>query len=169
MTATRTKWTIRWLMTRDLNEVLAIDTRVAEYPFVEEDWKCLMRQQHCVGMVVENEDRRPVGAFLYELTKSSMVLTRLIVHPSQQRAGVGTAMVQRLIGRLSQQKRNHITVEVPERLDGALAFFKSNGFRAVRVERGVYHGDDLFVMRYSVAPERVPFTNRCTPYLEADA
>lgn len=167
MTATKTKYLIRWLVRRELSEVLAIDSAVADIPWTEDEWVALLQQRNCIAMSCEDGDRKIVGAILYTLQKSHLHLLRLIAGP--QRAGVGTAMVQRLIDKLSQQRRTSITVEVPERLDGALAFFKLMGFRATRVERGVYHGDDLFVMRYSVAPERVPFVNRITPYLEADA
>jgi len=143
---------IRWMIKRDMPEVLAIEQASFDTPWTEEDFLNALRQRNCIGMVAETNDSL-VGFVIYELHKQQLLLLNLAVHPQYRRRGVGRQLVERLISKLSQHRRDKITLEVRERNLPAQLFFKALGFQAVRVLRGYYAdtGEDAYVMQYRLA------------------
>lgn len=59
-------------------------------------------------------------------------------------------MAEKLIGKLSQQRRSRIVLEVRETNLAAQVFFKNLGFRAMSVLRDYYDDttEDAYVMHY---------------------
>ena len=57
---------IRWMIRRDMAEVLAIEADSFEYPWSEDDFIRCLRQRNVIGMVAELDDRI-VGFMVYEL------------------------------------------------------------------------------------------------------
>ena len=71
-------------------------------------------------------------------------------------------MVAKLIGKLSQQRRSRILLEVRETNLAAQLFFRANGFKAVSVLREFYDDtpEDAYVMQYRCQeeqPDVIPF------------
>ncbi|MCA9111114.1 MAG: GNAT family N-acetyltransferase, partial [Planctomycetaceae bacterium] len=95
---------IRWLIRRDMPEVLRIEQESFEFPWTEEDFLCCLRQRNCIGMVAER-DHQIVGFMIYELHKARLNILNFCVAPEFRRQGVGTQMIVRLIDKLSQQRR----------------------------------------------------------------
>lgn len=127
----------RWMIRRDMAEVLAIEEATAEFPWSEEDFIRCLRQRNCIGRVAEHGER--VIAFnIYELHKNRLHLMNVAVHPSMQRRRVGTAVMDNLKGKLSRDRRNRIVLEVRESNLGGCMFLKANGFRAISIMRGYY-------------------------------
>ena len=64
-------------------------------------------------------------------------------------------MVAKLISKLSSHRRTRITLEVRETNLAAQLFFRTQGFRAVRVLRAFYEdsGEDAFLMQYRFADD----------------
>lgn len=102
---------IRWMIRRDMPEVLAIEAASFEFPWLEDDFIRCLRQRNCIGMVAEHDDR-VVGFMIYELNKSRIQVLNFATAPDAQRRGVGTQMVRKLIGKLSAQRRTRILLEV---------------------------------------------------------
>lgn len=75
---------------------------------------------------------------IYELQKQSLRLVNIAVIPDGRRIGYGRQMVQRLIEKLSQQRRQSIRCEVRESNLCAQLFFQSMGFRCERVLKRHY-------------------------------
>ena len=48
------KTQIRWLIRRDMPEVLGIENDSFEYAWKEEDFLCCLRQRNCIGLVSES-------------------------------------------------------------------------------------------------------------------
>ena len=119
---------IRWMIRRDMREVLDIEETSFEFPWSEEDFVRCLRQRNCIGMVAEH-DERVVGFMIYELHKTRLHVLNFSVDPANRRRGVGTHMVNKLIGKLSQQRRTRIMLEVRETNLAAQLFFRSAGFR----------------------------------------
>lgn len=140
---------IRWMIRRDMPEVLSIEQADFEFPWSEEDFIRCLRQRNCIGMVAEHNDEI-VGFMIYELHKNRLHLVNFAVHPDHQRHGVGRQMVEKLIGKLSSQRRNRIMLEVRETNLAAQLFFRSMGFRAVAVLREFYDDspEDAYLMQY---------------------
>jgi ribosomal-protein-alanine N-acetyltransferase len=140
---------IRWMIRRDMPEVLQTEVESFEFAWTEEDFLRCLRQRNCIGMVAE-QGEKVVGFMIYELHKSKLHILNFAVHPTCRRAAVGVQMVTKLISKLSSHRRTRITLEVRERNLAAQLFFRSQGFRAVRVLRSYYDdsGEDAFLMQY---------------------
>ena len=163
---------IRWLIRRDMPKVLEIERSSFQRPWTEEDFLCSLRQRNCIGMVAES-DQAVVGFMVYELHKSKLRILNFAVAPSVRRQGIGSHMIRRLIDKLSQQRRKEIVLEVRETNLDAQLFFRSEGFRAVRVIRSYYEDtdEDAYLMRYRLTtpPSLSPFApkNRISEYEDA--
>src|SRR5215510_2687883 len=145
---------IRWMIRRDMPEVLQTEQQSFEYAWTEEDFLRCLRQRNCIGMVAE-QGEKVVGFMIYELHKCKLHILNFAVHPSCRRLGVGSQMVAKLISKLSSHRRTRITLEVRETNLTAQLFFRNQGFRAVRVLRSYYEdsGEDAFLMMYRFADD----------------
>src|SRR5215467_10391501 len=96
---------IRWMIRRDMPEVLAIEQHSFEFPWCENDFLRCLRQRNCIGMVAEHDDQ-VVGFMIYELHKARLHVLNIAVSSRFRRLGVGVQMIEKLIGKLSSQRRN---------------------------------------------------------------
>lgn len=146
---------IRWMIRRDMAEVLSIEAESFEFPWLEEDFIRCLRQRNCIGMVAEY-DERVVGFMIYELNKTRIQVLNFATAVEYQRRGVGSQMVAKLIGKLSNQRRTRIALEVRETNLPAQLFFRTSGFRAVSVLRDYYEDtpEDAYAMQYRFRQER---------------
>lgn len=152
---------IRWMIRRDMTEVLDIETASFEFPWLEEDFIRCLRQRNCIGMVAEHENQ-VVGFMVYELNKNRIHILNFAVAPEARRLNVGTQMLDKLVGKLSTSRRNRVILEVRETNLDAQLFFRENGFRAVSVLRDYYEDttEDAYLMQYRYHPERLTPTEQ---------
>src|SRR5258707_15459077 len=145
---------IRWMIRRDMPEVLQIEQSSFDYSWTEEDFLRCLRQRNCIGMVAE-QGEKVVGFMIYELHKAKLHILNFAVHPSCRRYRIGSQMVAKLISKLSSHRRTRITLEVRETNLAAQLFFRAQGFRAMRVLRTYYEdsGEDAFLMQYRLADD----------------
>lgn len=129
---------IRWMIRRDMSSVLEIENQAFGIPWCEEDFLVCLRKRNCIGMVAEDLNERICGYMIYELEKYSMHVVNFAVDTKIHRQGVGTAMVNKLVSKLSQQRRQSISLEVRESNVDAQLFFRRMGFRAVGTFREHY-------------------------------
>lgn len=156
---------VRWMILRDLPEVMAIEETSFEFPWTHDEFVETLRRRNCIGMVAERDDEI-VGYMVYEMNRSRIRLLNFAVAPCWRRCGVGSQMVAKLVGKLSAQRRNRITLEVRETNLPAQFFFRAQGFRAVSLLRDFYHDtpEDAYAMvyRYRAHREVFQFQNRIT-------
>jgi ribosomal-protein-alanine N-acetyltransferase len=140
---------IRWMIRRDMAEVLDIEREGFEFSWSEDDFIRCLRQRNCIGMVAEHEDR-VVGFMIYELHRTRLHLLNFAVAEDIRRQRVGTQMLSKLLAKLSAQRRTRIVLEVRETNLSAQLFFRSLGFRAVSVLRDFYEDttEDAYLMQY---------------------
>lgn len=158
---------IRWMIRRDMPEVLRIEEQGFEFPWSEEEFIRCLRQRNCIGMVSEY-DTEIVGFMIYELHKNRLHLLNFAVRSDCRRQGIGEQMVGKLRSKLSRQRRNSITLEIGERnLDGQL-FLRAMGFYAYSVLPAFYadDGQDAYAMQYrhEVPPPTANIVNRISDY-----
>jgi [ribosomal protein S18]-alanine N-acetyltransferase len=146
---------IRWMIRRDMPEVMAIEAGSFEFPWLDDDFVRCLRQRNCIGMVAEHEDR-VVGFMIYELHKTRIHVLNFAVARDDRRRGVGSQMIAKLTAKLSTQRRSRVLLEVRETNLAAQLFFRENGFRAVSVLRSYYADtpEDAYMMQYRYRPER---------------
>lgn len=145
---------IRWMIRRDMPEVVAITEEGFEFPWYEEDFLHCLRQRNCVGMVAKC-DERIVGFMIYELNKTRIHVLNFAVALNYRRLGVGRQMISKLMGKLSSQRQTRVTLEVRERNLPAQLLFRANGFCAVSVLRNYYQDspEDAYLMQFRYKPE----------------
>ncbi len=136
------------MIRRDMPSVLDIEGKSFEFPWSEEEFIRALRQRNCIGMVAELNEI-VVGFMIYELHKNRLHILNFAVHSDYRRNGVGRAMVEKLVGKLSQQRRSRILLEVRETNLQAQLFFREVGFQAVSVLRDFYEDtdEDAYVMQ----------------------
>ena len=145
---------IRWMIRRDMAEVLEIEQDSFEFPWSEDEFIRCLRQRNCIGMVADmagdNGEDQVVGFMIYELHKTRLHVLNFAVAKPFRRQGIARRMVGKLVGKLSQQRRTRIMLEVRETNLAAQLFFRSQGFRAVNVLRDFYEDttEDAYLMQY---------------------
>ena len=142
---------IRWGIRRDMPEVLAIESEVFAYAWSEDDFIRCLRQRNCIQMVAERNES-VVGFVVYELHKTRLHILNLAVDPTYQRQRVGAQLVNKLLLKLSPQRRSRIMLEVRETNLGAQLFFRAMGFRAISVLHEFYEDtdEDAYLMQLSL-------------------
>jgi ribosomal-protein-alanine N-acetyltransferase len=157
---------IRWMIRRDMPEVLQIEEAGFEFPWCEDDFIRCLRQRNCIGMVAEYGEH-VIGFMIYELHKTRLHLLNFSVNPEFRRRGIGQQMLGKLIGKLSNQRRTRILLEVRETNLVAQLFFRNLGFRAISVLRDFYSDttEDAYLMQFRYRAADAPITmpvNRIT-------
>ena len=144
---------IRWMIRRDMPEVLDIERSAFEFPWFEEEFIRCLRQRNCIGMVAEHAER-VVGFMIYELHKTRLHILNFAVAADLRRRGVGRQMIDKLVGKLSSQRRTRITLEVRETNVAAQLFFREAGFRATSVLHDFYDDspEDAYLMQFFCEP-----------------
>ena len=140
---------IRWMIRRDMADVLTAEHQSFDFAWTEEDFLRCLRQRNCIGMVAE-QNERVIGFMIYELHKNKLHILNFAVGPIHRRHGIGAMMVSKLIGKLSSHRRSKITLAVRERNLAAQVFFRTQDFRATKVLRNYYEdsGEDAFLMEF---------------------
>lgn len=132
---------IRWMIRRDMPEVLAIEREVFEFPWTELEFKRCLRHRAVIGMTAEHGER-VVGFMVYEFTTTTIVLLNFAVLADERRRGVGRQLVEKLQAKCSPQRRTRLELEVRESNLAAQVFFRKMGFRARAILRGGYVDSD---------------------------
>jgi ribosomal-protein-alanine N-acetyltransferase len=144
------------MIRRDMREVLEIEQEAFEFPWSDEDFTRCLRQRNCIGMVAEAGDA-VVAFMIYELHRNRLHVLNFAVTRSHRRLGVGTRMMQKLIGKLTPDRRSRIVLEVRETNLPAQLFFRTMGFRAISVLKDFYQDttEDAYLMHFvSMAEEQ---------------
>ena len=152
---------VRWMIRRDLVEVLAIEQEAFEFPWSEDDFIRCLRQRNCIGMVAEMAES-VVAFMIYELHRSRLHVVNLAVRRSHRRLGVGTLLLDRLAAKLAPDRRDRILLEVRERNLPAQVFFRALGYRAIAVLKDFYQDstEDAYLMQYQVPDALVEVASR---------
>lgn len=147
---------VRWMVRRDMNEVLAIEEASFEFPWDADIFWQVSCQRETISMVAEM-GRLVVGYVFYELNYNHLFIMNFAVHPDFRRRYVASTMLRKVISKINTTRRTHIDVEVRETNLVAQLCLRQNGFRAIKVLRDHYEEtfDDAYLMRYH---ERDPVT-----------
>lgn len=146
---------IRWMIRRDLPEVLEIESESFEFPWNECDFLRCLRQRNCIGMVVEQREN-VVGFMIYELHKHGIHILKLAVYPDARNKNVGSIMVEKLRSKLGE-RRHKLTLAVRETNLPAQLFFSRHGFLATKVVHDAYEDTDeaAYFFEYDITNQPV--------------
>lgn len=142
---------IRWMIRRDLPQVMAIERRSFETPWTDEDFLVSLRQRNVIGMVAEDRHERVVGYVLYQIQRESLQILNIAVGKCFRRRTVGRQLIDKLKNKINGHPfRKVIAAETCERNLPAQLFFKANGFDHCSVIHGAYadNDEDAFRMEH---------------------
>ena len=145
----KTEVHIRWIIRRDMPEVLDIESRLNPYPWEEDDFIRHLRQRNTIGMVAEKHDE-VIGFLIYELHKNHIDVLKLAVDPDRRKESIGSQLSRKIIGKLTPQRRRRALITLRKsNLSGQL-FLKSCGWFATKFLQGWYDdsGEDGYVMEH---------------------
>jgi len=141
----------RWMIRRDLAEVLDIEQLSFPFPWSEEDLiKAVRQQMGTVPKVLELNDR-VIGYCFYELSKNSLEIINLAIHPDFRRKGNATIFINKIKEKLSPDRRNLIKCRVADYNLEAQLFWCAMGFKAIKVEKNFYKQEnvDAYLFTYN--------------------
>jgi ribosomal-protein-alanine N-acetyltransferase len=138
-TQSLTQTYVRWMIRRDLPEVLAIEAEngpPVPGSLMEERFLRFNRGRSNIPLISEMKEVI-TGFCLYTLTPEQLWLRRIAVASAWRFQGMATAMVNKMKkGIRTGAKRTGIVVFVPEENLAAQLFFKSQDFKARGLEDG---------------------------------
>jgi ribosomal-protein-alanine N-acetyltransferase len=143
---------VRWLVRRDLPEVLEIERASFPCGWDEDYLLKFLRTREVIGHVAETPSGRVVGYMIYLLGNREIRLLRLAVHPDSRRSGVGRALVEKARNKVGH-RRPVLTIYVRESNLGACKFYNAAGIPAVAVLPGHYGDEDGYLFEYAALPE----------------
>lgn len=110
---------IRWLIGRDMDEVLGIDMVSHEqwYRWNRAEWAQILKERDTVGrVIVDEETSRVYGFVVYRLRQPSIDILKLAVHPLFRRRGMAASMLREIEAKVTQRAgREFVTMDVAER------------------------------------------------------
>lgn len=135
---------VRWLIRRDLLEVMAIDFLSFHQHWGEDDFLQHLRQRNIIGQVAEGPgyEGDVVAFMVYALRKDSVQVLRAAVHPEYRRQGYGRALLANLTSRLSS-RRTQVFIDVPDDMLWAHLWLRACGWRAAPLL-----GQDMYRFTY---------------------
>lgn len=142
---------VRWMIRRDVPEVLAIEQGSFAQPWTEDELVAHLRHRRSIGQVGEDGNGAVLGYFVYVLHPDHLNLACLAVHPSWRRRGIGSLMLDKLVAKLSPHRRSCVACAVDERDLGAHLFLRACCFRATGVIRGRDGDPDEYLFERKVA------------------
>lgn len=143
---------IRWMIKKDMRDVLEIERASFNQPWNEEQFTEFLRQPNAVCMVAETWNE-VIGYMAYTIHKDRLAVENFAVDPEFRRETVGSRMVHRLKEKAEYQSRSRISLCVRERNLPAQKFWSSNGFKATGVIRDYYQDIDGVEDAYRFACE----------------
>jgi hypothetical protein len=132
-----TEHTTRWLIRRDIEPALELG---AMWPWDQGDMIAHNKQRNVIAMVCENSDQQIVGWIAYTLGPSHVSIANIACDDWTAPA---TALMQRLLNKMGD-RRDLITVSVPDYQDDILCMFRACGFVVWQQD-----GDEIH-MRYDL-------------------
>lgn len=127
---------IRWLISRDMDEVLGIDNVSHEpyYRWNRDEWSATIKERATVAIVASDEETdRVYGFAVYRLEKPAIELLKLAVHPLFRRQGIATDLLARIESRVRQiDGRTMLWMDVAERALPLQLLLNKRWWRCIR-------------------------------------
>ena len=151
----KNRTTIRWMARRDLPDAIAIDRASFDRCWSSARFLRTLRLRGVYGLVAERSGL--VVAFaVYEFDGPRISLSRLAVHPSFRREGIGRQLLDTLTAKAADHERT-LNLWVRETNLDAQLWLRACGVEAVGGGRGHYAdtGEDGYLFRVGVPAEGV--------------
>lgn len=120
---------IRWMIRRDMPEILQIEKFNVGPVWEEEDFLKTLRQRNCIGMVAEKNDT-VIGFMVYELHRQKLEILKMAsLAPGE--TPVLRQLIFKLKSKLSSHRRTRLEFIVPLKNLPLLKLLARENFKAV--------------------------------------
>jgi [ribosomal protein S18]-alanine N-acetyltransferase len=138
---------IRRLTYADLPQVIAIERRAFPTPWSLAMFVLELSKPSGICLAACDDGNRLAGYLVCSRYERVWHIMNVAVDPDRRRAGIGTALLERLFERVGDPEARY-TLEVRRSNDGAIALYERFGFRVAGVRRRYYqdNGEDAYVM-----------------------
>lgn len=133
---------VRWLIERDMEEVMAIESQSFGEQWSEDEFLKCLRYRNVIGVVAESDFFNIHGFMIYELHPYKLRILKLAVDSKVRRSGIGRKMTDRIKDKTRQQGRTEAEISIPDTMLSAHLFFAACGFTCEEVK------GDRYVFRY---------------------
>jgi len=138
---------IRKKTTADVSQILAIEERCYEEPWTQYDFKAIEIRTGSKFFVADNAVS-VCGYMLAQRMETCFSISNMAVASWCRRSGVGGKLIDELKIETMYIGLPFIEYVIPDdRTEGHL-FLKSQGFRAIRVQRNFFDGKDGYMFRW---------------------
>lgn len=143
------KINIRWLLKRDIESLVNMEAETFEYPWTYEEYVFKLRSRNTIGMVAEFKEKI-VGTIIYQIHKRRIIIDNIFVDKWCVRNGIGTKLINYLKNKLSDDRRNAISITVREKNLDTQLFLKSCGFVCAAILYDSYDNtdEDAYLFEY---------------------
>lgn len=148
-TASRTDVHIRWMIRRDMQNVLAIEKASFDDPWTEEDVLVALRKRTMIPLVAELNETI-LGFMFYDLSKTHFEIVKFAVPPQWRRSGIGSNFIERLKDKLDLQRRSQILAYVRESNLPTHLFLRNQGFMATDIIEDPCEGETQYEFRFVI-------------------
>lgn len=143
----------RWIIRKDMNALLDLQKIYCKQILSEDQIISILRERNTIGMLTEDIDTDVIkGYMFYELQKQSLLISRFVAniqHPDE----FTESLINKLLSKLSFERRRHLKVMVPEDDLPLQLFFRDNGFRCMSIEKNYFDvGLDAYLMQFTLLP-----------------
>jgi len=139
---------IRWMLRRDMQEIMVIENEVFNDPFSEEQILGILKRKNIIGMVAEIENK--VAAYMiYEFFDNRINVIKFAI-PEFMNQQIADQMIQKLKSKL--QKKHHLDFCVAESNLKVQLFLKQHSFLATKIIHSDDASEDVYFMRFSRIP-----------------
>lgn len=136
-TATTPAVKIRWMVRRDIPQVLRVDQGGMSERWTGKRILWVLRRRNVIGMVAEDASGRIVGWLLYSIAgeygRGWVRLHTLAVHQSRRRRGLGGQLLAKVVGKQETHRRPVLVWTVPEGNLAAQLLARSEGMTCERI------------------------------------
>ena len=138
------------MVAADLDQVTAIESAVYPHPWSRGNFIDSLKADYDSSVCLSGD--RILAYWLLMHAPDASHLLNFSVEPSHQRQGLGSRLLNRLLGVLRRRSIDAVVLEVRPTNFGALALYERAGFERIGVRRGYYPAadrqrEDAIVMR----------------------
>ena len=145
---------VRWLCKNDTDAVLRIDADAfGGERLTEDSLTAVLQQPRTHSLVAIDETHAVIGFMIYTYTSKSVALvTRIAVASGKRKQGVGSALMQHLLGKLLYKDDARVSTYVMENMSEAIDWFRRQGFKVWGLTPGEQpeNGQDVYYLGRNV-------------------
>lgn len=141
------------MVRKDISKIIEIENMSQFDPWSSKQLTNELNKRNTIGITATSMDKNGneeiLGYIVYQLNKNFFQIERIAVHNNYRKKGIGKKLIQKLISKLTEDRRNFIDIIVRENNLYGQLFLRSQSFKALKILRNQFEdtGEDGYLMR----------------------